>query len=130
MLIHYRMAMVEMTGREDRCEIRHINEDMVHRAEMQLVDGLTATQLADFFKALSDPTRVRILSALTVGELCVCDLATTLGMTQSAISHQLRLLRQLRLVKRRKVGKIAYYSFDDEHVSNLLREGIDHARHP
>jgi len=119
-----------MKSTEDRCEIRHIDEDMVQRAQLHLLDGLTATQLADFFTALSDPTRVRILSALTVGELCVCDLSATLGMTQSAISHQLRLLRQLRLVKRRKAGKMAYYSLDDEHVSNLFREGIDHVQHP
>lgn len=113
----------------DRCEVYSINEDMVRQAQAQLVNGPTATRLAGFFKALSDPTRVRIISALSAGELCVCDLATTLGMSQSAISHQLRLLRQLRLVKRRKAGQMAYYTLDDEHVSALFHEGMDHVRH-
>ena len=113
----------------DRCEVDSINEDMVRQAQAQLVNGPKATRLAEFFKALSDPTRVRIISALSACELCVCDLAATLGMSQSAISHQLRLLRQLRLVKRRKAGQIAYYTLDDEHVSTLFREGMDHVRH-
>jgi ArsR family transcriptional regulator len=113
----------------DRCEVYSIDENMVLQAQAQLVNGPTATRLAGFFKALSDPTRVRIISALSAGELCVCDLATTLGMSQSAISHQLRLLRQLRLVKRRKAGQMAYYTLDDEHVSTLFHEGMDHVRH-
>jgi len=114
---------------QDRCEVYYVDEAMVRQAQAQLVEGLTATHLAEFFKALSDPTRVRIISALSAGELCVCDLAATLGMSPSAISHQLRLLRQLRLVKRRKVGQMVYYTLDDEHVSTLFREGIDHVRH-
>jgi DNA-binding transcriptional ArsR family regulator len=113
----------------DRCEVKRIDEEMVQQAQAQLVDGLTATQLAEFYKALSDPTRVRIISALSAGELCVCDIAATLGMSQSAISHQLRRLRQLRLVKRRKDGQMVYYTLDDEHVSDLFREGMDHVRH-
>ena len=113
----------------DRCDVDLIHEDMVRQAQAQLLDELTATRLAELFKAISDPTRVRIISALSAGELCVCDLAATLGMSQSAISHQLRLLRQLRLVKRRKAGQMAYYSLDDEHVSTLFGEGMDHVRH-
>ncbi len=113
----------------DRCEVYHIDESMVQQAQEKLLDGLTATRLAEFFQALGDPTRVRILSALSVGELCVCDLAATLGMSQSAISHQLRLLRQLRLVRRRKEGQMVYYTLDDDHVSRLFREGMDHVRH-
>lgn len=113
----------------DRCEIRQIEEERVKEAQAQLVDGLTATHLASFFKALSDPTRVRIISALASGELCVCDIAATLGMTQSAVSHQLRVLRQLRLVKRRRQGQMAFYTLDDAHVSNLFREGMDHLQH-
>ncbi len=117
------------TSDPDRCEIKCIDEERVNQAQAQLVDGLTATQLAEFFQALSDPTRVRIISALSAGELCVCDIAAALGMSQSAISHQLRRLRQLRLVKRRKDGQIVYYTLDDEHVSDLFREGMDHLRH-
>ena len=82
--------------------------------------------LAETFSALSDPTRVRIISALGEQELCVFDLARLLGLTGSAISHQLRLLRGQRLVKYRKEGKIAYYSLDDDHISNLLEECIKH----
>jgi len=111
------------------CEIDQINEGMVKKAQQQLLAHTDAAQLSEFFRALGDPTRVRIISALAVGELCVCDIAATLRMSQSAVSHQLRVLRQLRLVKRRKVGQMVYYSLDDEHVSTLYREGMDHVRH-
>lgn len=114
----------------DRCEVDAIHTPMVRQAQDQMLDETTANRLAELFQALADPTRVRILSALWVGELCVCDLAATLVMSQSAISHQLRTLRQLRLVKRRKVGQMVYYSLDDEHVSALFGEGLDHVRHP
>ena len=82
--------------------------------------------LAETFSALSDPTRVRIISALAGQELCVFDLARLLGLTGSAISHQLRLLRGQRLVKYRKEGKVAYYSLDDDHIRNLMEECIQH----
>ncbi len=82
--------------------------------------------LAETFSALSDPTRVRIISALAGQELCVFDLARLLGLTASAISHQLRLLRGQRLVKYRKEGKVAYYSLDDDHIRNLMDECIKH----
>jgi DNA-binding transcriptional ArsR family regulator len=82
--------------------------------------------LAETFAALSDPTRVRIISALSGQELCVIDLSRLLGLTGSAISHQLRLLRGQRLVKYRKEGKIAFYSLDDEHISNLIEECVHH----
>lgn len=83
-------------------------------------------RLAETFKVLGDPTRVRILYALSLEELCVCDIASLLGTTKSAISHQLRLLRSLRIVRHRKDGRIVYYSLDDSHVGNLLREGLYH----
>ncbi len=82
--------------------------------------------LAETFGALSDPTRVRIISALGGQELCVFDLARLLGLTGSAVSHQLRLLRGQRLVKYRKEGKVAYYSLDDDHIRNLMAECIKH----
>ncbi|MGQ9492686.1 MAG: ArsR/SmtB family transcription factor [Anaerolineae bacterium] len=113
----------------DRREIEYIDAERVHKAQAQLTDEPTATQLAQFFQALSNPTRVRIISALSTGELCVYDLATVLGMSQSAISHQLRILRQLRLVKWRKAGQLVYYALDDEHVSVLFRQGLDHVQH-
>ena len=113
----------------DRCEETIIDEDKVKRAQQVLLDGLTATHLANTFKALADPTRVRIISILAHTELCVCDLAATLGMTQSAVSHQLRLMRQMRLVKNRKSGRIVYYSLDDEHIHDLFRRGVEHIEH-
>jgi ArsR family transcriptional regulator len=113
----------------DRCEETIIDRDKVERAHQALLDGLTATYLADMFKALADPTRVRIISVLAQTELCVCDLAATLGMTQSAVSHQLRLMRRMRLVKNRKAGRMVYYSLDDEHIDDLFRRGLEHVEH-
>lgn len=83
-------------------------------------------QLADLFKTFGDPTRIRILFLLSKGELCVCDIADTLLMTQSAISHQLRLLKQMHLVKFRRKGKTVYYSLADSHVATILSQGLDH----
>ena len=114
---------------EDRCVITHLHNKVVQRVQAQLVDDNTATRLAELFKALSDLTRVRIISALSATELCVCELAAALDMSQSAISHQLRVLRQLQLVRRRRAGRTIYYSLDDEHVSTLFREGMDHVQH-
>lgn len=113
----------------ERCEETIIDEDKVKQAQHVLLDGLTATYLADIFKALADPTRVRIISVLAHTELCVCDLAATLGMTQSAVSHQLRLMRQMRLVKNHKKGRMVYYSLDDEHIQDLFQRGLEHVEH-
>ena len=86
----------------------------------------TVVALAETFKALGDPTRLRIVTALAQEELCVCDIATLVDVSESAVSHSLRTLRQLRLVRYRKVGKIAYYSLDDTHVARLVAEGLSH----
>ena len=94
-----------------------------------LVDSATAEQLAQVFRAMADPTRVRILSALVEAELCVGDLAKSLEMSISAISHQLRLLRELRVVRKRREGKHIYYALDDEHVRDLFARGLEHVRH-
>ena len=85
-------------------------------------------KLADFYKVFGDPTRIRILYALSAGELCVCDIAELLGMTQSAISHQLRVLKQSSLVKFRRDGKTVYYSMADDHISTILAQGLDHVQ--
>lgn len=85
--------------------------------------------LADFFKVLGDTTRIRILQVLAISEMCVQDIASLLDMTQSAISHQLRILKQARLVRQRRKGRNTFYSLDDEHVENILREGCDHLGH-
>jgi ArsR family transcriptional regulator, lead/cadmium/zinc/bismuth-responsive transcriptional repressor len=94
-----------------------------------IVDGYTAGRLAETFKALGDPTRVRIVSALCAGERCVNDLAEDLAMSASAVSHQLRVLRNLHLVSARKDGRNVYYDLDDDHVLTLVSEGLDHVRH-
>ncbi|MFN8459805.1 MAG: metalloregulator ArsR/SmtB family transcription factor [Anaerolineae bacterium] len=113
----------------DRCAETIIDREKVKQAEQTLLDGLTATFLADTFKALADPTRLRLISTLLHTELCVCDLAATLGMTQSAISHQLRLMRDMRLVKSRKEGRMVYYTLDDEHIRDLFLRGREHVEH-
>jgi DNA-binding transcriptional ArsR family regulator len=113
----------------ERCEVVLVDEAKVRAAEADLVDGLLATRLAETFRALSDPTRVRIISALAQQELCVCDLAAVLGMSPSAISHQLRLLRMMGLVRHRKEGRMVYYALDDEHIYHLFCDGLEHVRH-
>ena len=96
---------------------------------LHLLDEAQSQKLADIFKVLGDNTRIRLLTLLTQQEMCVTDIATTLGMGQSAISHQLRVLRNARLVKFRKDGKEAWYSLDDEHVVKLMTQGLEHISH-
>jgi ArsR family transcriptional regulator len=114
---------------EGNCVQEYINQDRVRAALPSLLDDPTAIQLAETFKALSDPTRIRIVSLLSVSELCVCDLAAALGMSQSAVSHQLRTLRDLRLVRWRRKGRQIFYTLDDEHVADLFRRGLEHVAH-
>ena len=94
-----------------------------------LVSGSVLAQMSELFKALSDPTRLRIIHALSLKELCVHDLTVVLEMGQSAVSHQLRVLRNLRIVKRRKVGKTVYYSLDDGHIEQIFAQTMRHAAH-
>jgi DNA-binding transcriptional ArsR family regulator len=114
---------------DDHCAETYIHGEHVQAVIDNLVDDQTAIRLAEAFKALSDPTRVRIVSLLAETELCVCDLAAALGMSQSAVSHQLRSLRDLRLVRRRRDGRQIFYTLDDEHVADLFRRGLDHVLH-
>lgn len=100
-----------------------------HCITNHMVDDATAESLAHVFKALSDPTRVRMISALMQCEMCVHDLASALKMTHSAISHQLGTLRQMRLVKFRKEGRHVYYALDDEHIYDLFRLSLEHIQH-
>ncbi|CAE10211.1 ArsR/SmtB family transcription factor [Wolinella succinogenes] len=111
---------------EDRCDCNTVHFGIVAevRRKMPLEEQLY--DLAELFKVFGDTTRVKILSALFESELCVCDIADLLGMTQSAISHQLRVLRQARLVKPRKEGKVVFYSLDDEHIKNIFDQGMEH----
>lgn len=109
---------------EGTCQTLYVDEARVAAAQAALPSESTLEQVADFFSALSDPTRLRILTALTTGELCVCDLAKVAGRSMGATSHQLQLLRRLRLVKYRMEGKLAYYSLDDAHVRPLLESVV------
>src|SRR5512134_1969132 len=111
---------------EDACDVIQIDLTRVRRLRAALVPADTVTALADTFRALGDPTRVRILDALSHGELCVCDLAAVLSLSQSAVSHQLRLLRSLRLVRARRAGRMVFYALDDRHVTDLLDQGLKH----
>jgi DNA-binding transcriptional ArsR family regulator len=111
---------------EDICQINFIDKEKVAKAKAHMPTERISVELAETFKVLSEPTRVRILQALAEEELCVCDIAAVLEGTSSAISHQLRILRSARLVRSRKDGKMVYYSLDDEHVRNLFEEGIKH----
>ena len=113
---------------EYKCGCDIIHDDIISKAREQTPPEETLYDLAELFKVFGDSTRVRILSALFVSEMCVCDIAKLLGMTQSAISHQLRILKQARLVKNRKDGKTVYYSLDDEHIKNIFDQGLEHLR--
>lgn len=112
-----------------KCEVDIIHSDLVEKAQKDLLDGLSATRISKLFQAMADPTRIRLLSALFSTELCVCDLAALVGMTQSAISHQLRLLREWQLVKARKDGRIVYYTLDDEHIHEFIQLAKEHTEH-
>jgi DNA-binding transcriptional ArsR family regulator len=111
------------------CEVEAIDPERVALALASMIDEATTRGLAEIFRALGDPTRVRILHALASSELCVCDLAAILGMSPSAVSHQLRLLRSLRLVRNRREGRMMYYALDDDHIEKLLAQGLDHVLH-
>jgi len=99
----------------------------VKRVARAMKSDEAVAALAEIFKVLGDPTRVRLAFALSHEELCVCDLANLLGVSQSAVSHSLRVLRQMKLVRFRKEGKIAYYALDDDHIARLLEQGFRHA---
>ncbi len=110
----------------ERCSCEVIHQDTVDRVRENMPAEETLYDLAELFKVFGDSTRIKILWALDTAEMCVCDIAFLLNMTQSAISHQLRILKQAHLVKFRKDGKIVYYSLDDEHVRQILDQGIIH----
>ena len=110
------------------CDIIQIHEELIKKAEENILEEDVLKELADFFKVFSDTTRLRILSVLFQSEMCVCDLAEVLGMTQSAISHQLRVLKQMKLVKNRREGKTVFYSLADGHIQTIMNQGIEHMR--
>ncbi len=117
-----------MAKMEDLCDCEVIHEEVVDEVKKKMPEEHILYDLADFFKVFSDSTRVKIMWALDESEMCVCDLAVLLNMTKSAISHQLRSLRNANLVKFRKQGKIVYYSLADEHVQDIFEKGLEHIR--
>ena len=108
------------------CDMQHHHDELVERVVHEMPPEENLYDLADFFKIFADTTRIKILYVLLKQEMCVCDIAQTLEMTQSAISHQLRILKQMDLVKNRRDGKTIYYSLADNHIVSILSQGMDH----
>ena len=114
--------------REGICELEAVNEEAVQATLRERAAEQDVDRLAEMFAILGSPTRLRLLEALAKRELCVCDLAAVAGVSQSAVSHHLRLLRQLRMVSFRKDGRMAYYRLNDAHVAEIIDSGLSHAR--
>ena len=112
---------------ESPCDAPHLDAARTEARRRALMEGGTVEVLAETFRVLGDPTRIRILDALANGELCVCDIASLVGMSESAVSHQLRLLRTMRLVRPRRAGRQVFYSVDDHHILELMRLAGTHA---
>lgn len=110
----------------EQCECSVIHEDAVARVRQAMPEEDPIYEVAELFKVFGDSTRARIICALSISELCVCDLSCILNMSQSAVSHQLRILKQSRIVKNRRAGKVVYYSLDDDHIKELFQVAFDH----
>lgn len=108
------------------CEAEHLDPTSSDARRQRMLPARTVEGLAETFRVLGDPTRVRILDALASGELCVCDIAALVGISESAVSHQLRLLRSMRLVRSRRAGRLVYYAVDDHHILELLNQAMTH----
>lgn len=110
------------------CKHNKIDEELVSKVKEDMPSNEMLNDLSDLFKVFGDQTRIRIIYSISKQEMCVCEIAEFLGMTQSAISHQLRVLKSARLVKYRKEGKTVYYSLDDEHVNKIFDFGLEHVK--
>ena len=119
---------IEQEVEDGSCEFMHVHEEIVEKVEGVMPDEQQLLDLSEFFKIFGDSTRIKILYVLSQSEMCVCDIATLLQMGQSAISHQLRFLKQARLVKSRKNGKTVYYALCDDHIQTILAQGIAHVQ--
>lgn len=117
-----------MNTTSDQCGSRVIHEEKIERARLNALGAGEISRVAGIFKAMGDPTRMKILWALELGEMCVCDIAAHLGITESAVSHQLRTLRHLELVANRREGTILYYRINDRCVSRLMNLALTHVR--
>lgn len=118
-----------MSKNEYICDCNIIHEDKVKKAIKNISEVNTLNDLATFFKLCGDQTRCKILFILNSEEMCVCDIANVLSMTKSSVSHQLATLRKNGIVKCQKVGKVVYYSLDDEHVNKIFKIGLEHINH-
>ena len=110
----------------EQCDAPHPGPRDADARRAALMPARTVGALADTFRVLGDPTRVRILDALSTGELCVCDIATLVELSESAVSHQLRLLRSMRLVRARRAGRLVFYALDDQHIIELFQQALTH----
>jgi DNA-binding transcriptional ArsR family regulator len=122
-------SYIQMSVTDTRPDVAAPACDAPHRASERksaMMQPRAVEALADTFRVLGDPTRVRILDALSAGELCVCDIASLVGISESAVSHQLRLLRGMRLVRPRRAGRLVYYAVDDQHILELLKQALTH----
>lgn len=115
-----------LNEKRDSCECSVIHEDVVNMVKKNMPKEEHLYDLAELFKVFGDTTKIKILYALFASEMCVCDIAALINMSQSAVSHQLRVLKQARLVKYRKEGKVVYYSLDDEHIKQIFDQGYMH----
>ena len=115
-----------MKGDVECCDYMHVHQELIDRLVSDMPDEGILADLSELFKVFGDSTRIRILYALSVSEMCVCDIARLLNMTQSAISHQLRVLKQARLVSTRRDGKTIFYALCDEHVKNIFYTAMEH----
>jgi ArsR family transcriptional regulator len=113
---------------EDTCDVFHLDPAKVAALKQALLGDASVTALAETFRLLGDTTRVRILDAIARSELCVCDIARLLGLSESAVSHQLRLLRGMRLVRQRRSGRMVFYALDDRHIVGLFEQGLEHVQ--
>ncbi|MDP7981221.1 ArsR/SmtB family transcription factor [Bacillus sp. WLY-B-L8] len=120
------MTEQKVETNEETCLQNVIHQEVVEKVQQTIPQDDSLSQVAELFKVLGDRTRARILHALFEAEMCVCDLAYLLGMTQSSISHQLRVLKQAKLVKNRKEGKVVYYSLADHHVIHIFEQAFEH----
>lgn len=118
--------MKDKSDRNLHCDCSIVHQDIVKRVQRKMPPEEMLYDLGELFKVFGDSTRIKIIWALFEEEMCVCDIAYLLNMTQSAISHQLRVLKQARLVKPRREGKNVYYSLDDQHIEEIFNQGLNH----
>lgn len=119
-------ARIEQEVDDGSCEFMYVHDEIVKKVQGVMPDEQQLLELSEFFKVFGDSTRIKILYVLSQSEMCVCDIATLLQMGQSAISHQLRVLKQMRLVSFRREGKTVFYSLADSHIQTILAQGMEH----